>query len=201
MSEKTERRLWTVKSEREVYDNPWITLTEYQTLAPTGAPAVYGKVHFKNLAIGVLPIDHEGCTILVGQERFCFGEYSWELPEGGGKRDMDPLESARRELSEEAGLKAASWMPLLADARLSNSVTDEKAYAYLAWDLLPDQTYAKDPSEDLAVRRVPFQEALAMAVSGEITDAFSLVMLLKADHLLRAGALPGSLLRLLQGRI
>lgn len=196
----TQHRKWQRKTERVVYDNPWITVREYDAVAPTGAPALYGAVHFKNLALGVLPIDDEGQTILVGQERFCFDAYSWELPEGGGRVGADPLEGAQRELAEETGLKAANWMPLLGEAHLSNSVTDEKAFAFLAWDLSPDAGHLKDPSEDLSLRRVPFKKAVEMAVSGEITDAFSLVMLLKADHLLRTGALPADLLRLLQGR-
>jgi 8-oxo-dGTP pyrophosphatase MutT (NUDIX family) len=189
---------WTIRSAKTVYRNQWITVREYETIAPTGSDAQYGLVHYHNLAIGVLPIDHDGSTLLVGQERFPFGRYSWELPEGGGPTEMPPLESARRELSEEVGLKAANWLPLLEDVHLSNSVTDEQAYAFVAWDLQPDQTFAKDSSEELSVRRVSFVEATRMAVSGEITDAFTLVMLLKADHLLRTGALPDGLARLLR---
>jgi 8-oxo-dGTP pyrophosphatase MutT (NUDIX family) len=189
---------WTVKSEKTVYSNKWITVREYQTIAPTGADALYGLVHYHNHAIGILSVDQGGATVLVGQERFAFGRYSWELPEGGGGLDVPPLEAAKRELSEEAGLRAANWLPLIEDAHLSNSVTDERAYAFIAWDLEPDQSFAKDSSEELSLRRVSFAEAVRMAVSGEITDAFTLVMLFKADHLLRTGALPDGLARLLR---
>ncbi len=191
-------RKWRIKSARAVYANKWISVREYQTVAPTGADALYGLVHFNNLALGVLPIDHEGKTILVGQERFTVGRYSWELPEGGGPEDVAPLESAQRELAEECGLKAENWLPLLADVHLSNSVTDERAYAYVAWGLSPDDRFARDSSEELSVRRVSFAAALKMAVSGEITDAFTLVMLFKADHLLRTGGLPPELAALMQ---
>jgi 8-oxo-dGTP pyrophosphatase MutT (NUDIX family) len=190
---------WSIRSGRTVYDNKWIAVRDYEAVAPTGAPARYGLVHFKNLAIGVLPIDAEGRTVLVGQDRFAFGRYSWELVEGGGDPALPPIEGAVRELSEEAGLKAANWAPLLADVHLSNSVCDERAFAFLAWDLSPDATWAKDASEELAVRYVPFGEAVRMAAAGEITDAFSLVMLFKADHLARTGALPGELARLMLG--
>jgi 8-oxo-dGTP pyrophosphatase MutT (NUDIX family) len=190
---------WTIKSARTVYSNRWIKVREYQTVAPTGADAQYGLVHFQNLALGVLPIDEQGQTILIGQERFCFGRYSWELPEGGGDPEIPALEGAQRELSEEAGLKAANWLPLLEDVHMSNSVTDERAYAFLAWDLSPDASFAKDSSEELSIRRVSFAEAIRMGVSGEITDAFTLVMLFKADHLARTGALPPSLAKLLLG--
>ena len=186
----TKARRWTIRSGRTVYETKWIAVREYDAIAPTGAPAPYGAVHMKNLALGVLPIDAQGRTVLVGQERFVFGRYSWELPEGGGALDQPPLEGAKRELCEEAGLKAAHWLPLLSDVHLSNSVTDERACAFLAWGLEPDTTWERDVTEDLAVRYVPFAEAVRMAVSGEINDAFSLVMLLKADHLARTGALP-----------
>ena len=188
---------WRIKSARTVYSNRWITVREYQTVAPTGADALYGLVHMHNLALGVLPIDAEGNTVLIGQQRFPFGRYSWELPEGGGSPLVTPLEGAQRELGEEAGLKAGHWLQLLGDMHMSNSVTDERAYAFIAWDLSPDHSFAKDSSEELSVRRVPFAEALKMAVSGEIADGFSLVMLLKADHLLRTGALPPELARLM----
>jgi 8-oxo-dGTP pyrophosphatase MutT (NUDIX family) len=188
---------WRIKSARTVYNNPWIRIREYQTVAPTGADALYGLVHMHNLAIGIVPIDEEGKTILIGQERFTFGQYSWELPEGGGPQDVAPIDSAKRELSEEAGLHAAHWLPLFGDVQFSNSVTDERAFAFIAWGLSADATFGKDSSEELSVRRVSFAEALRMGVSGEITDAFSLVMLLKADHLLRTGALPRELSELM----
>lgn len=188
---------WRIKSARTVYNNRWIMVREYETVAPTGADASYGLVHLHNHALGVLPIDKDGCTLLIGQQRFPFGRYSWELPEGGGPVDLAPLEGAKRELSEEAGLRAEQWLALLDDVHLSNSVTDERAFAFFAWDLSPDDSFAKDSSEELSVRRVPFAEAVKMAASGEITDGFSLVMLFKADHLLRTGALPPDLARLM----
>lgn len=190
---------WRIKSARTAYSNRWITVREYQTVAPTGADALYGLVHMHNLALGVLPIDEQGQTILIGQQRFPFGRYSWELPEGGGSPLLTPLEGVQRELSEEAGLKAEHWLELLGDVHLSNSVTDERAYAFIAWGLSADNSHAKDSSEELSVRRVSFAEALKMANSGEITDAFTLVMLYKADHLLRTGGLPPELAKLMQG--
>jgi len=112
---------WTVLNERIVYDNKWIGLTEYDVLNPGGGKGIYGKVRYKNLAIGVLPLDDEGNTWLVGQYRFVLNAYSWEIPEGGGDPALPPVESARRELLEETGLVAAEWLPLMTSGASDNS--------------------------------------------------------------------------------
>ena len=122
---------WTVLSRAMVYENQWIRVDHHEVLSPTGGPGVYGTVHFKNLATGVVPIDQNGNVILVGQYRFPLGAYSWEIPEGGGPREISVLESAQRELREECGLIARSWAELLG-MDLSNSVSDERSTAFLA---------------------------------------------------------------------
>ena len=134
---------WKITSEKNIYDNPWINLTEYQVINPSGNPGIYGKVHFKNIAIGVLPLDEELNTYLVGQYSFALGQYSWEMPEGGGPLCSDPLESAKRELLEETGLKAQSWSELLR-MHLSNSVSDELSIINLARDM---QQFEPEPEE------------------------------------------------------
>src|ERR1700760_2874642 len=103
---------WQITSSEEIYDNPWINVTEYQVINPSGNPGIYGKVHFKNRAIGIVPLDDEMNTYLVGQYRFVLGAYSWEIPEGGAPLGSDPLDTAKRELLEETGLKASKWTKL-----------------------------------------------------------------------------------------
>jgi 8-oxo-dGTP pyrophosphatase MutT (NUDIX family) len=185
---------WSVTSETIVYDNPWITLTEYQTIAPTGRPALYGKVAFKNRAIGIVPLHADGTVTLVGQNRFAHANYSWELPEGGAPLDEDPLEGARRELAEEVGLQAADWR-LILQMELSNSITDEFCHGYLALDLTPTAT-EPDETEDLAMVRVPFAEALDAAVSGHMPDSLTVALLLRVHHMAVKGELPADLARL-----
>ncbi len=181
---------WRINSSQTKYDTPWIRVAEYEAVAPTGVPATYGVVVFKNLAVGVLPLDADGMTYLVGQYRFSVGQYSWELPEGGCPVDEDPILSAKRELSEEVQLKANNWLPLFSNVHLSNSVSDERAFAYIAWGLSKCNEHAADDVEQLKIWKMPVGQAVQMVVNGEISDGFSLAILLKADHLWRAGKLP-----------
>ncbi|OHB29987.1 MAG: DNA mismatch repair protein MutT [Phenylobacterium sp. RIFCSPHIGHO2_01_FULL_69_31] len=182
-----------------VYDNPWISVTEYAATAPTGAPARYGLVGFKNYAIAILPLYDDGSTVLVGQNRFPAADYSWELPEGGGPVDEDPLESAKRELAEETGLQAAEWHEVMR-TQLSNSVTDELMFGYLALGLSRARAGQEmDDTEALEVARVPFREALDVAMAGEIKDMLTVAMLLKAYHMAREGLLAPALARAMLG--
>lgn len=187
---------WTTLTTKPQYENPWIQVVEHDVLKPNGSPGIYGVVRFKNLAIGVIPIHADGTTVLVGQYRYPLEAYSWEIPEGGGSRAIDPLDSAKRELIEETGLRAAKWLRFL-DLHLSNSVSDEQAINYLAWDLT-EGVAQPDDTEQLQIRRVPFAEAVCMAMAGEITDAMAVAGLIKVQLLLDRGQLPEDLLKILR---
>lgn len=186
----TARRIgpWTVKSARAAFDNPWIRVVDHEIIHPNGDAGEYGVVQFKNLAIGVLPIDAEGRVALVGQHRFPHDRYSWELPEGGGPVGDDPLAAAKRELAEETGLVAASWARMIA-FDVSNSVTDERAVCFYAWDLSAGEP-APEASEALTIRRVPFNALLEMVMNGDITDSLTIVMALAAQAQALRGAAP-----------
>jgi ADP-ribose pyrophosphatase len=183
MPEETEIDPWTTLSSETRYDNNWITVTEHQVLTPAQTPGIYGTVHFKNLAIGIVPVDKDGFTWLVGQYRYPLKAYSWEIPEGGGSISEPPVESAMRELKEETGLQANRWEKIL-EMHLSNSVTDERAIVFLATDLT-EGTATPDETEVLSIRRVSFEDALHMVERGEITDAVSVAAILKAALLLK----------------
>ena len=167
---------WRTLSSRVAYENQWIRLRHHDVIRPDGRPGIYGVVHFKNKAVGVLPLDAEGNTYLVGPFRFTIGQYSWELPEGGCPEEEDPLAAAKRELREETGLEARRW-ELLGKAHLSNSVSDEEAILYLATDLSQGDP-SPDGTEILQLRKVPFGEALRMVLAGEITDAMTIMAIL-----------------------
>jgi 8-oxo-dGDP phosphatase len=152
-------RPWTRGEPRPIYDNPWISVTEFDAIAPTGRPALYGLVGFKNRAMAILPLHEDGTTVLVGQNRLPFSDYSWEIPEGGCPLDEDLLTGAQRELREETGLEAATWQEVLR-VQLSNSVTDELAIGYLATGLTQvEEAPEGDGTEDIVRVRVPFHMA------------------------------------------
>jgi 8-oxo-dGTP pyrophosphatase MutT (NUDIX family) len=178
---------WQVLGEKPVYDNKWISVTEFDVLNPSGGKGIYGKVHFKNTAVGIVPLDEQFNTWLVGQYRFTMGAYSWEIPEGGGPLGSDPLLSARRELLEETGLVAREWTHLM-DFHLSNSVSDEVGIIYLARHL-SQQAAEPEETEELQLRKLPFEEAYAMVEAGQITDSMSVAALLKIKLMLLDGRL------------
>jgi 8-oxo-dGTP pyrophosphatase MutT (NUDIX family) len=180
-----ERNPWRRLSSRPIYENPWIRVREDQVIRPDGNPGIYGVVELQNWAIGVVALADDGDTFLVGQYRYTLDLYSWEIPEGGGAKHETPLAAAQRELREEAGITAARWT-YLGEVHLSNSVSDETGCIFLAEDL----TYGDaepDGTEELRLWRLPFAEAVQMALTGEISDALAVIGLLRADYFLRSG--------------
>jgi 8-oxo-dGTP pyrophosphatase MutT (NUDIX family) len=178
---------WTILSSKEIYENKWIKLTEYEVVNPGGGNGIYGKVHFKNRAIGVVVLDDELNTYLVGQYRFTLSAYSWEIPEGGGSIDETPLAAAQRELLEETGIIADRWEKIL-DLHLSNSVSDELGQVFLAMGLHYQKSEPEE-TEELEVRKIPFEEAYHMVIRGEITDSLAVAGILRTKLLLQERSL------------
>jgi 8-oxo-dGTP pyrophosphatase MutT (NUDIX family) len=173
---------WTRRSVVERYDNPWISVEHHDVITPGGSDGIYGVVRFKNLAIGIIPLDDDGGTWLVGQYRYPHGKYSWEIPEGGGRLGVDPLSSAQRELAEEVGLSAKRW-DLILEMDLSNSVTDEQCLIYLARGLEPCPSHP-DETEELAIRRISFDELRRGVLAGEYRDSLTVAGVMKLGYLL-----------------
>jgi 8-oxo-dGTP pyrophosphatase MutT (NUDIX family) len=155
------------------YENSWIRVYDDQVLRPDGQPGVYGVVHYKNRAIGVVALDAENRVLLVGQYRYTLDVYSWEIPEGGAEAGEAPLAAAQRELREETGYSAVHWREILR-AHLSNSVSDEEAWCFLATDLRPGVA-RPEGTELLQVAWIPLAEALSMIDQGQITDALTIL--------------------------
>ncbi len=185
MTNTDEKNPWVILNKELKFETPWISVTKYDVLNPAGKPSLYGVVNFKNLAIGVLPLDEQLNTWLVGQWRFPLNQYSWEIPEGGGPLGEDPLTTAGRELREETGLVAQHYQELCR-MHTSNSVSDEHAIIFLARQLEQKDAQPEE-TEDLKIRKLPFEEAWQMVMRGEITDSLSMVAILKTKLLLDQG--------------
>jgi len=183
----SEENPWQTLSSEEKYNNNWIKVTEHQVVNPSGGKGIYGEVHFKNIAIGILPLDENHNTWLVGQYRYPLKAYSWEIPEGGGPLGTDPELSAKRELVEETGLSCQK-LTEIQRMHLSNSVSDELAIIYLAQELTQGEAEPEE-TEDLKLMKVPFAKAYEMVLAGEITDSMSVVAILRIHILLNEGAI------------
>ena len=174
---------WQTKSSKKIYENPWISLTEHQVINPSGGKGIYGEVTFKNYAIGIIAIDEDDLIYLVGQYRYPLKQYSWELPEGGGPLDQEPLDSAKRELLEETGLVAQHWEEVLR-MHLSNSVSNELGILYLAKDFEQFEAQPEE-TEQLEVKKIPFEEAYQMVIKGEITDSLTVAGILRVKLMMQ----------------
>ncbi len=168
---------WKKLGSRTIYENDWMQVLEDHVINPGGGENQYGYVHFKNRAVAIIPLDQDQNVWLVGQQRYTLGAWSWELPMGGAPLDEAPLQAAKRELREETGLRAATWTEIMR-LHTSNSITDEVGIVYLAEELTEGEPEFEE-TEDLEIRKLPLQDALAMVDTGEITDAISVAALLR----------------------
>ncbi len=178
---------WKRLKSKNIYSNPWIHVKEDLVINPNGGENIYGVVHFKNRAIGIIPVDQHGNTWLVGQYRYTLDEYSWEIPMGGGPLEIDSLESAKRELQEETGLEASDWKCIMR-IHTSNSVTDELGYVFIASGLKLGES-APEETEKLELRKLHLEEAYRLVMENEITDSLSIAGIIKAHDLWKDGSL------------
>ena len=184
-NKKEHKNPWTILNEKKIYENPWIELTEFKVLNPKQKPGIYGKIHFKGIAVGVIAMDNEKNIYLVGQYRFPLEQYSWEIPEGGADPKIPLVESAKRELKEETGVTAKNWQEIQR-IHTSNSATDELGVIYLATGLSIGKSDPEE-TEDLVIKKVSFEGAFKMVIDGEITDSLSVASILKLRHLIDEG--------------
>lgn len=180
---------WRRLDSQTVYDNPWISVAHENVITPAGTNGIYGVVHFKSRAIGIIPIDDDNHTWLVRQFRYTLNTHLWEIPMGGGKLHDDPLLAAQRELREETGLDAAHWQEIMR-LHISKSVTDEEGVVFVARGLSAGAQQLEHTEADLELLRLPLAEAVQWVLDGKITDVISCAALLKAHALNCTGVRP-----------
>lgn len=168
---------WKKLDSRVVYENPWITLREDEVINPGGGRNTYGHIQFKKKAIAIVPLDEDGNTWIVGQDRYTLGEYSWEVPMGASEPGEEPLATAHRELREETGLSADEMVQIMR-LHTSNSITDEEGFVFVATGLSHGETDF-DEMEVLDIRKLPLEDVVAMIGRGEMTDAISVAAVLR----------------------
>lgn len=168
---------WQTLSREVKYDNPWIRVEEHQVINPAGGDGIYGTVSFKNRAVAIVALFENGDTLLVGQFRYPLQEYHWELPMGGAPEDESLLGCAQRELQEETGYRADNWQQILS-MHLSNSITQEQGFTFIAKALAGGEMSLED-TEDITLKRLPFEEVFQKVMAGEITDAMTVASVMK----------------------
>src|SRR5262245_13328037 len=171
------RAPWKTRTSRAVYENPWMRLREDIAELPDGRTTIYGVVQCKP-AVGVLPFLDDDTVVLVGQYRYVFQEFSWEMPTGGAHPGETLEAAARRELLEEAGYEARDLVELCT-FHTSKSIVEEVAHLYVARGLRAACGQA-DPTEFIEVRTFPFEETLEMVQRSEIKDSMTVVAILHA---------------------
>ena len=174
---------WKTLASLSIYANKWFAVREDKVIRPDGHPGTYSVVSAARVATGIVPLWPDGTVTLVGQHRYPLNEYSWEIPEGGGDLGADPLDIAKRELSEETGIQAATWT-YLGRVHTSNCFTDELCHIFLARDL-SQGTPMPDADEVIDTCRIPFDEAVSMTADGRITDAISIAGIFRTSMHIR----------------
>ncbi len=175
------RNPWKTTASRIAYENAWIRVRENQVIRPDGGPGIYGVIEIRP-SVGVVAIDDRDHVVLVGQWRYSVNRYSWEVPRGGSHPgEMDMLEVAKRELAEEAGVRASHWQKL-GPVDVCNGVADDVQTLFLATGLTETNTQL-DPEEEITIGWHPFSEAVSMVMDGHITEVCSIAAILKVAML------------------
>lgn len=179
MSDDTRSQVLT---SREIYSGRVFDLREELVRLPNGHEMRLQLIHHPGAA-AVVPLDADDHVLLLRQYRHATGRWLLEVPAGTLSGGESPAECARRELIEEAGHRAAKFREL-GWIWTTPGFTDERIWLYLATGLEP-AAQQLDDDEVMTLERLPFDEAVRRAASGEIEDGKSVCALLRAAALRR----------------
>lgn len=174
---------WSVQSSKEVYKNQWITVREDAVVHDNGHTGVYGVVTLLS-GVCVLPMDTEGNVYLAKQFRYGLGADSIEGPGGAIDAGESPLETAKRELLEEMGITAETWIDLGYVNSLTGVLTHSE-YLFLAKDIICPEKLPFSKEESITLVKISLEEAVELVMESKITHGPSCVLILKAVEYLR----------------
>lgn len=172
---------WTVKNSKVIYKNPWIKVVEDQVIRPDGKDGIFGVVEIKP-GVTILPIDEKGNVYLIKEYHYASESDKLEAISGGMDPNEKPLETAKRELLEETGIKAKQWIEL-GSIDPFTTVIKSTNYMFIAKDL----EFLKsnlEGTEEIETIKVPFKKALKMVKENEIIHSASVVLILRAEEYL-----------------
>ena len=174
---RTDHPLTPIDS-RRVWECPWYGVRQDRIRLPNGDEGVYNVVELPD-AVWIVPVTDAGEIALLYHYRYPLKMWGWELPSGSIARGDTPLETAQRELREEAGGVATEWEFLMTVSTLKGIGT-EHANLFLARGVQLGAT-AHEPTEVITVHPLPIKQVMAMARAGEIQDAISVLALLLVE--------------------
>lgn len=189
---------WTVHRKEEKFTCPFFSVRSDTVAHGRRLPRIYNSIRMKSPGVSIAPIDSDGRVTLIGQYRYVLDRFTWELPGGGCKPEQTPIEAASAELSEETGYSADHWLRLF-DANLSPGTIEGSTHCFVAWGLKAGLPHP-EPEERLSQRRVSFDEAVSMVLSGEISNFSSTTLLLGIQVKFARDELPADLAALLHRR-
>ncbi|MBI1786016.1 MAG: NUDIX hydrolase [Acidobacteria bacterium] len=168
---------YRLATSREVYRNPWIRVREDRVIRPDGSSGLFGVMEGKTGA-SVLALNDLHEVYLIREYKHAVARHSLEVMSGGLEPGESPLDAARRELKEEAGLTASEWTELGMIDPFTTFVNAPN-YLFLARGIQEGEQ-SPDHGEVLEVVKTPFSRAVEMVMRGEITHGASCVAILKA---------------------
>lgn len=163
------------------YKNPWIEVCEDKVIHPNGKPGIFGTVKMLD-GVSVLALDNDGFVYLTDEFHYAVGKNSIEAVSGAIDKGEKPLETAKRELKEEAGITAKDWI-YLGVVNPFTTLIKSHCHLFLAknlsfGDAKPEET------ENIKIIKLKFKKTVEMVMKSQITHTGSCVLILKAKEYL-----------------
>lgn len=169
---------YEITSSKQIYKNPWITVREDEVIRPNGEKGMFGVVDYLSGA-AIVALTDKNEIFLVKEYAYAIDDYTISLPSGAVDEGESPLEAAKRELMEEAGVSAPEWTDLGLIHPFTMIIKGPQ-YLFLA----KGATVTSGHEDECELLTIPFTEAYQMVMDNKITHAGSCLAILKAREFL-----------------